>query len=265
MSARPTTDPITRHRARSRAIAGLLGVAALVLLLPAAPGATRATLSHPEIQVGGFPTGIALDTATDTIYVGNGTTGTLSLIDGKSCNGGNAHGCNRHVTAVTAGVDPIGIAVDRTSDTVYVANASGTVAVVDARHCNAANTSGCHVEPASVHVGVNPQFLAVDEKTHTIYVANSVSNTVSVIDGRHCNATGEERLPPRASIDPGWAGAVRRRGHRRHGLRRRSRRADRCGDRFARLQRRDRHGLQAQACDRERRQLPRGDRRERAH
>ena len=189
MSARPITHPITRHRARLRAIAGLLGVAALVLALPAAPGATRAALSHPEIQVGGFPTGIALDTATDTIYVGNGTTGTLSLIDGKSCNAGNAHGCNRHVTAVTAGVDPIGIAVDRTSDTVYVANASGTVAVVDARHCNAANTSGCHVEPASVHVGVNPQFLAVDEKTHTIYVANSVSNTVSVIDGRHCNAT----------------------------------------------------------------------------
>ena len=189
MRARPITHPITRQRARLRAIAGLLGVVALVLALPAAPGAASAALSHPEIQVGGFPTGIALDTGTDTIYVGNGTTGTLSLIDGKSCNAGNAHGCNRHVTAATAGVDPIGIAVDRTSGTVYVANASGTVAVVDARHCNAANASGCHVEPASVHVGVNPQFLAVDEQTHTIYVANSVSNTVSVIDGRHCNAT----------------------------------------------------------------------------
>ncbi len=185
MSARQFTE----HRSWTPALAGLLGAVALVLMVPAAVGASRAALSHPQIQVGGFPTGIALNPATDTIYVGNGTTGTLSLIDGKSCNAGSAHGCNRHVTAVTAGVDPIGIAVDRSTDTVYVANASGTVAVVDGRHCNAANTSGCHVEPASVQVGVNPQFLAVDEQTHTIYVANSVSNTVSVIDGRHCNAT----------------------------------------------------------------------------
>ena len=140
--------------------------------------------AHPEIQVGGFPTGIALDPATDTIYVGNGTTGTLSLIDGKSCNAGNARGCDRHVTAVTAGVDPIGIAVDRTTTPCTSRTPPGRSRSSTPGTCNAANTSGCHVEPASVRVGLNPQFLAVDEKTHTIYVANSVSNTVSVIDGR---------------------------------------------------------------------------------
>jgi hypothetical protein len=61
-------------------IAGPLAVAALVLALPAAPGsgATRFAANHPQIRVGGFPTGIVLNTATHTIYVGNGTTGTLS-------------------------------------------------------------------------------------------------------------------------------------------------------------------------------------------
>jgi YVTN family beta-propeller protein len=160
-------------------------ICAVVLAASAslAAAADTKTAAHPQIQVGGFPTGIALNPLTDTIYVGNGTTGTLSLINGKKCNAGDTAGCNQHVTAVTAGTDPIGIAVNGSTNTVYVANASGTVAVVNGAKCDAANKSGCHVQPASVRVGANPQFLAVDEKTNTIYVANSSANTVSVIDG----------------------------------------------------------------------------------
>jgi len=157
--------------------------AALALL-----GVSTASASHPEIPVGGFPTGIALSAATDTIYVGNGNTGTLSLIDGQRCNASTSSGCRQRLTAVTAGVDPIGIAVDRRTGTLYVANASGTVAVVDGRRCNAADTSRCVDRPATVRVGPNPQFLAVDEKMHTVYVANSGSDTVSVIDTRVCYA-----------------------------------------------------------------------------
>ena len=149
------------------------------------------TSAHPQIKVGGFPTGIALNPLTNTIYVGNGTTGTLSLINGKRCNAGFAGGCAQHVTAVTAGADPIGIAVNGVTNTVYVANASGTVAVVNGSKCDAANMSGCHVQPVTVRVGTNPQFLAVAESTNTIYVANSSANTVSVIDGRTCNATAK--------------------------------------------------------------------------
>jgi YVTN family beta-propeller protein len=157
--------------------------AALVLL-----GAGTASATHPQIPVGGFPTGIALNPATDTIYVGNGNTGTLSLIDGRRCNASTSRGCRQRLTAVTAGVDPIGIAVDGRTGTLYVANASGTVAVVDGRRCNASDTARCHARPATVRVGPNPQFLAVDEKTHTLYVANSGADTVSVIDASRCNA-----------------------------------------------------------------------------
>jgi YVTN family beta-propeller protein len=158
-------------------------LAASASLGGAAEAKVGAVAAHPQIQVGGFPTGIALNPVTNTIYVGNGTTGTLSLINGKKCNAGDAGGCGQHVTAVTAGTDPIGIAVNGTTNTVYVANASGTVAVVSGRTCDAANMSRCHVQPATVRVGANPQFLAVDQTTNTIYVANSSANTVSVIDG----------------------------------------------------------------------------------
>src|SRR5438094_10539629 len=72
--------------------------------------------NHPQIPVGGFPTGIALNASTGTIYVGNGTTGTLSVIDGKRCNAGDARGCGQQVTAATAGTDPIGIAVDEVTN-----------------------------------------------------------------------------------------------------------------------------------------------------
>src|SRR5205807_7822721 len=123
-----------------------------------------------------------------TVYVGNGTAGTLSLIDGKTCNAGLARSCGRHVTAVTAGTDPIGIAVDESTNTVYVVNFSGTVAVVDGRKCDARHTTGCQAALATVRVGAYPQFLAVDDRTHTVYVANSGSKTVSVLDGRRCNA-----------------------------------------------------------------------------
>jgi YVTN family beta-propeller protein len=190
-----------RIRLRRAIGAALPAAAALVLAVPSALAAP-----HPEIQVGGFPTGIALDPSTDTIYVGNGTTGTLSLIDGRRCNAGNVRGCNREVTAVTAGVDPIGIAVDAATSTLYVANASGTVAVVDSRHCAAGRTSGCRVEPATVRVGADPQFLALDERTHTVYVANSASNTISVIDTRMCNArmtTGCRHVRATIPLGPG--------------------------------------------------------------
>jgi YVTN family beta-propeller protein len=195
---------------------GMLAAAALLAVAWTASAAPSPS-AHPQIQVGGFPTGIALDPRTDTIYVGNGTTGTLSVIDGRSCNAGNVRGCKRRVGAATAGLDPIGIAVDSTTNTLYVANASGTVAVVNSARCNAGRTAGCRTRPALVRVGESPQFLAVDTGDHTVYVANSVSNTISVIDARTCNAhvtSGCGRVRATISLGPGpFAVAIAERTH----------------------------------------------------
>jgi DNA-binding beta-propeller fold protein YncE len=190
----------------------LLAVAAVVLASPSALGAgsraaARAAATHPQIRVGGFPTGIALDPVTGTIYVGNGTANTVSLIDGKTCYAGDAVGCGQNVAAVSAGADPIGVAVDATTHTVYVVSfLSGAVAVVDGRRCDPATASGCRVERATVRVGPGPQFLAVDQRTDTIYVADSSADTVSVIDGRTCNASstaGCGRLRASIPVGPG--------------------------------------------------------------
>lgn len=170
---------------------------ALILLgaLLAPLTAFGAAGSHPQVRVGGFPTGIALNPLTHTVYVANGTSGSVSVFNGQTCNAGVSRGCGQHVSAVTAGIDPIGVAVDRSTNTLYIVNLSGTVAMVDGSRCDSANTSGCKVGPSTVTVGSNPQFLAVDDRTHTIYVANPNVNEVSVIDGR--------RLKLRAKISVG--------------------------------------------------------------
>jgi DNA-binding beta-propeller fold protein YncE len=163
------------------AVAALAGSAVPAEAIGRSPAAQAST-----IPVGGFPTGIAVDPTTDTVYVGNGTTNTVSVIDGATCNARDGSGCGRLVAAATGGLDPIGIGVDGSSNTVYVVNFSGTVALLDGARCDASDTAGCHQRPPTVRVGASPQFLAVDEQTHTVYVANSNTDTVSVIDGRAC-------------------------------------------------------------------------------
>ena len=152
--------------------------AALVLLAAQAVG-------RPPADRRAASDRIALNPTTDTIYVGNGILGRS-----RSSTGGGiastARGCRQRLTAVMAGVDPIGIAIDGRTGTLYVANASGTVVgrapVQRLRHlampCPACDGEG-RAEPA-VPRG--------DEKTHTVYVANSGADTVSVIDARDCNA-----------------------------------------------------------------------------
>lgn len=178
------------------ALTGFRGVAGVAVAHAAAPRA---------IRVGGFPTGITYDPGSDTVYVENGTSGTLSLIDARSCNAGRPSGC-RAAISVAAGVDPVGSAVDEATGTLYLADAAGTVAVVDERTCDAADRAGCRIGRVAVPVGVDPQFLAVDAQTDTVYVANTLSNSVSVIAGRRCNAdstSGCRRVRASIPVGPG--------------------------------------------------------------
>lgn len=115
------------------------------------------------IAVGHIPVSVAVDQATDTIYVTNSGSGTMSAIDGHT----NA------VTATIAVHSPEGVAVDPATDTIYVANySSDTVSAIDGH---------THAITATIAVGHGPAGLAVDPLTGTVYVANSGSDTVSVI------------------------------------------------------------------------------------
>ena len=166
-----------------------------------------------------LPQGVAIDTATNTIYVGNAGNDTISVLNEKSCNAGDLSGCSHAPSTI---VDPegpgTGIAVNPLTDTIYVANAGSpypstaghTVSVIDGATCNATTTSGCGQIPPTVTVGYQPVSVAVDRVNDTVYVADpgiaSNSNLVSVIDGATCNATtssGCDQVP--ASITVGTA------------------------------------------------------------
>jgi YVTN family beta-propeller protein len=72
--------------------------------------------------------------------------------------------------------DPVEVAVNETTNRVYVTNRnSGTVSVID-------GTTGLLVG-SPIPVGAQPWGVAVNETANRVYVANALDDTVSVIDG----------------------------------------------------------------------------------
>ena len=56
---------------------------------------------------------MAVDETTDTIYVANDESNTVSVIDGTT---------NTVTATITVGSTPFGVAVDETTDTIYATN-----------------------------------------------------------------------------------------------------------------------------------------------
>jgi DNA-binding beta-propeller fold protein YncE len=167
----------------------------------------------PELQVGYRPVTIAVDQATDTIYVVNSAGNTVSVINGVTCNAQNTAGCGQMPPTVKVGSNPVDVSLDQATDTVYVANRGNgkgtTVSVIDGRTCNGQVTSGCGKIPATATIGTAPAGVVVDEAADTVYagtVAPSGAEAVWVIDGATCNATttsGCARTPHAARAGSG--------------------------------------------------------------
>jgi len=165
----------------------------------------------PTIEVGNGPDGIAVDQATDTIYVANGADNTVSVIDGATCNATDPSGCDQSPPTVNVGNAPYPIAVDKRTHTVYVGNiGDGTLSVIDAATCNATMTSGCTQAPPTVAMEQLPFGIAVDHRTNTVYITSIVDSDVGTIHAETCNATNtydcdEIPIPLRMG---GWGGAI---------------------------------------------------------
>jgi DNA-binding beta-propeller fold protein YncE len=147
------------------------------------------TKQAPTTNTGSGPSGLDLNPNTKTLYVANQSDNTVSVIDAAVCNEHQLGGCNQTWPTVGIGTTPFRVAVNKTTNTVYVANFNGTLSVINGTTCNAAVHSSCNQEQATTTVGASPTDLAVDELSNTIYVANRNSNTVSVVDGRHCQGS----------------------------------------------------------------------------
>ena len=158
----------------------------------------------PAVPVGVNPVEVAVNQVTHTTYVGNGGENTVSVINGTACNAIHTSGCGQIAATVTVGNNPLGVAIDQATNTIYVANAGeNTVSVINGATCNRTNTSGCGQDPPTVTVGGGASLLAVDPATDTIYVGSFDDSTISVINGAACNgsnSSGCGQVPPTVKV-----------------------------------------------------------------
>ena len=147
------------------------------------------TRQAPTTSTGSGPSGLALNPNTKTLYVANQSGNSVSVIDASACNESQLGGCNQTWPTVSIGAAAFRVAVNKATNTVYVAKFNGTLSVINGATCNASVHSSCSQAQATTTVGARPSDLAVDELTNTIYVANRNSNTVSVVDGTHCQGS----------------------------------------------------------------------------
>ena len=162
---------------------------------------------------------------THTVYVANrgaGTTGTVTVIDARTCNATHAAGCANAKTLQVPAGHARDIAVNAATDTVYVATVTSSgpniVSAFNGATCNAKTTLGCDQAPATLAVadsggGNSALNIAVNQATNTIYAINivfppnnapQIGESVYVINGATCdaaNTTGCGQTP--ASISTG--------------------------------------------------------------
>jgi YVTN family beta-propeller protein len=181
--------------------------------------ASVSTLQVP----GGNPDDIAVDAATDTVYVATLTAGGSNLLsdfNGATCNATKTSGCSQTPATLAlgdAGGFLLQIAVNQATNTIYATNVAyigggfvgDSVYVINGATCDATNTTCTHA-PAVITAGnpltpggLNPWGIAVDDATNTIYVAlqanGDYAGSVAVINGATCNGSdtaGCGQTPP---------------------------------------------------------------------
>ena len=147
----------------------------------------------PTTTVGGNSIAGVISAQSRTLYVSNQEDGTVSMIDTQVCNQRNLSGCNQVWPTIDLGGGTRFEGINNGTNTLYVANVNdgampGWVSVINAATCNSQNRSNC-AELAQIPLGNTPQQIVIDEATNTIYVENQGSNSLSVINGAHCNAS----------------------------------------------------------------------------
>ena len=138
-------------------------VALLAALLVAVVCPSSAQTVTTTLGAGTTPSAVAVNVATNKVYVANKGSNDVTVIDGAT----NA------TTTVAVGTGPAAVAVNPATNKIYVANSgSNNVTVID----GATNTT------TTVAAGTGPAAVAVNPVTNRIYVANG-GGTVTVING----------------------------------------------------------------------------------
>jgi DNA-binding beta-propeller fold protein YncE len=130
------------------------------------------------VTVGSGPYGVTVDDRTHTVYVANNadgdSPGTVSVINGATCNGTETVGCTSHFPIMATGRSPLLAVVDINTGIVYVTDfSSAEVSILNGSRCNASLTSGCGAPPREQAVGSQPFGLAINQNTSTVYVTDT--------------------------------------------------------------------------------------------
>ena len=134
---------------------------------------------HPAatITVGLAPVGLDVNDHTHTLYVANNANGdlpgTVSVVSTTACNGTHTAGCAGRKPTVLVGHSPVAVAVDPTTNAVYVGDEfSAAVSVINGRACNVGHPQGCAKPAPEQAVGSFPEGIAIDPATRSVYVSN---------------------------------------------------------------------------------------------
>jgi len=127
------------------------------------------------VHVGLNPFGVDVNDATHSVYVSNSANGdlpgTVSIINGATCNGTHTAGCGALMPTVTVGRTPLEVAVDAGADRIYVADeASADVSIIKGALCNATTTRGCRSAVREQPAGSVPAGITISASTSTLYV-----------------------------------------------------------------------------------------------
>jgi DNA-binding beta-propeller fold protein YncE len=174
----------------------------------------------PVIHLGGQPFGIAVDSATNTVYVTNAATSSVMLFDAATCNATDTSGCGQTPIVVPLGTFPPNLAIDSATNMVYIVRQNdSSVSVIDGNTCKAGNPGGCQGQPfVTVPAGGGASGLAVNPNTNTVYIANTGEDsdnnplpngdTLSVINGATCLPISIAGCNPLATVAVGVSPAV---------------------------------------------------------
>ena len=121
-----------------------------------------------NFSVGTLPSALAWDAANGTLWVTNGGSDNVTVLDPSA---GRVV-----VPSLGVGTDPAAVAADPRTGNVFVVNAgSDNVTVI--------NGSSYRIVRSGVAVGRDPTAIAYDPTSGDLFVANSGDNTVSVLNG----------------------------------------------------------------------------------
>jgi YVTN family beta-propeller protein len=172
-------------------VSALVAGAALMGVPAAQAAAGTSPYTTLSVQVGFGPYGVAVNEATDTVYVANHRSSTVSVIDGAT---------NTVTATANASAYPDGVAVDDTTDTIYAANYDSiSASVIIPASVSVSPTSG----PAGTSVTVSGRGFNPGETVNITYktrLASPKSVTIcSATAGSDTTYTCSGTVPPPAT------------------------------------------------------------------